>query len=63
MHRVGNPNLEILETAVVRLEPLADVMVFLGGCATGLLLTDAAAPPVRVTEDVDAITEVASLGK
>jgi predicted nucleotidyltransferase len=37
-------------------------MVFLGGCATGLLLTDIAAPPIRATRDVDVITEVASLG-
>jgi predicted nucleotidyltransferase len=34
-----------------------------GGCATGLLLTDVAAPPIRVTQDVDVITEVASLGE
>ena len=62
MHREGNPNLEILEMAVDHLGPLADGMVFLGGCATGLLLTDVAAPPIRATQDVDVITEVASLG-
>lgn len=62
MHRERNPNLQILETAVELLGPLADDMVFLGGCATGLLLTDVAAPPIRVTQDVDVITEVASLG-
>ncbi|MEJ2378037.1 MAG: hypothetical protein P8Y71_22530 [Pseudolabrys sp.] len=43
------------------LGPLADDMVFLGGCATGLLLTDPGAPPIRATSDVDVITEVASL--
>ncbi|MEK7207505.1 MAG: hypothetical protein AAB134_06455 [Pseudomonadota bacterium] len=48
--------------AVEQLGPLADDMVFLGGCATGLLLTDVAAPPIRVTQDVDVITELASLG-
>jgi len=32
-------------------------MVFLGGCATGLLITDTAAPPIRVTRDVDAIVQ------
>jgi len=62
MHREGNPNLEILEMAVDHLGTLADDMVFLGGCATGLLLTDVAAPPIRATQDVDVITEVASLG-
>lgn len=62
MRRERNPNLQILERAVEHLGPLAHDMVFLGGCATGLLLTDIAAPPIRVTQDVDAITEVASLG-
>ncbi|HED18007.1 MAG TPA: hypothetical protein ENI74_00690 [Gammaproteobacteria bacterium] len=61
MHRRQNPNIEILEIAVDALGPLAHDMVFLGGCATGLLLTDVAAPPIRVTQDVDVITEVASL--
>jgi predicted nucleotidyltransferase len=62
MHREQNPNLQILENAVEQLGALADDMVFLGGCATGLLLTDIAASPIRVTQDVDVITEVASLG-
>ena len=35
-------------------------MVFVGGCATGLLLTDPAAAPVRPTLDVDVIVELAS---
>lgn len=56
-----NPNVEALELAVDRLGPLVDDLVFLGGCAVGLLLTDAAAPPVRVTVDVDVIIEIASL--
>jgi len=56
-----NPNLEILSAVVHRLGPLVDSMVFLGGCATGLLLTDPAAAPIRATLDVDLITEVASL--
>ena len=62
MRSVQNPNLRILEGAVEQLGPLADRMVFLGGCATDLLLTDAAAPPIRATLDVDVITEVATLG-
>ena len=36
-------------------------MVSLGGCATGLLITDPAAPPIRITRDVDAIVQVMSL--
>jgi len=58
-----NPNLEILEKAVHRLDSLADEMVFLGACATGLLLTDPAAPPIRGTLDVDVIVESASLAE
>ncbi|RLA49906.1 MAG: hypothetical protein DRQ98_13560 [Gammaproteobacteria bacterium] len=54
----NNPNLIILELAVGALDSLADEMVFLGGCATGLLITDTAAPVIRVTKDVDVITEV-----
>jgi hypothetical protein len=42
---------------------LVDRLVFLGGCATGLLLTDVAAPPIRVTQDVDVITEVATMAE
>ena len=61
MARAQNPNLFILEQAVGQLGELADEMVFLGGCATGLLITDPAAPPIRVTRDVDAIVQVVSL--
>ncbi len=42
-----NPNLEILTLTVHLLGDLADDMVFLGGCATGLLISDPAAPPIR----------------
>lgn len=62
MVRRQNPNLDILELTVARLGSLADQMVFLGGCATGLLLTDPAAPAIRPTEDVDVIAELGSLG-
>jgi len=62
MNRKQNPNLQILELAVTELGSLAGDMVFVGGCATGLLITDIAAPPIRPTQDVDVITEVASLG-
>ena len=61
MVQSANPNIEILEESLVRLGPLAGDVVFLGGCATGLLLTDPAAPPLRVTMDVDVIVEVGSL--
>jgi predicted nucleotidyltransferase len=61
MQRQNNPNLIILELAVSALGALVDDMVFIGGCATGLLITDLAAPVIRATKDVDVITEVASL--
>ena len=35
-------------------------IVFVGGCTTDLLITDPAASPVRATDDVDVIVEVAS---
>ena len=43
-----------------RLGPLIDEFVFIGGCATGLLITDTAAPPVRPTIDVDVVVQVLS---
>ena len=55
-----NPNIEIVTRAVEQLGELADEMVFLGGCATGLLITDKAAPPIRQTVDVDTIVQVSS---
>ncbi len=58
--RGKDPNLENLIEAVTLLGSLADEMVFLGGCATGLLLSDPGAPPVRTTLDVDVIVEVTS---
>lgn len=61
MDRTTNPNLEILEAAVEKLGPLVNDVVFLGGCATGLLQTDEAAPAVRATQDVDVISELASI--
>ena len=39
-----NPNIDILIGAVEQLGELVDKMVFVGGCATGLLITDKAAP-------------------
>ncbi len=42
------------------LGPLLDEMVLIGGCAVDLLITDDAAPPVRITRDIDVIIEAAS---
>jgi hypothetical protein len=56
-----NPTIQILEAAAERLITLTEEIVFVGGCATGLLLTDPAASPVRPTIDVDVLVEVATL--
>lgn len=60
MKRASNPNLLLLETALSRLGLLVDEFVFIGGYATGLLITDAASQPVRPTIDVDVIVQVLS---
>lgn len=52
-----------LATVALRLGPFRDEVVFLGGAVVGLLITDPAAPEIRVTEDVDVIVEVASKSK
>jgi predicted nucleotidyltransferase len=53
-------NYHLLLAAARLLEPLLDDLVFVGGCATGLMITDEAAPGVRPTVDVDAIAEITS---
>lgn len=59
----SDPNRDLLEHAVDLLRPLVDDLVFVGGCATGLLITDPASGGVRATNDVDAIAEVGSYAK
>ena len=54
------PNLDLLERAATMLRPLLPEIVFVGGCATGLLIPDPGAAAVRATYDVDVITEIAS---
>ena len=56
-----DPNLPLLELVANSLGPLCEQLVFVGGCVTGLLITETAAPPVRATKDVDAIVEILSL--
>jgi len=60
MDNLKNPNLDLLMLVVDQLGELSDEMIFVGGCVTGLLITDSAAPPIRVTRDVDAIVQVVS---
>lgn len=58
---MANPNLGLLMGMAQAMGPLCDQVVFVGGCATGLLIDNADLMDVRPTEDVDAIVEVASL--
>jgi hypothetical protein len=51
-----------LQEAAAKLRPLLREIVFVGGCATGLLITDPGAAEVRRTYDVDVIAETASYG-
>ena len=60
MNPSQNPNAALLLSAVHKLVPLLDQIVFVGGCAAGMLITDPGAAPVRPTVDVDAIVEIAS---
>ncbi len=57
---MDDPNRALLERAADLLAPLAADLVYVGGCAAGLLITDPAAAGIRPTFDVDAIVQVAS---
>ncbi len=50
----------LLELAADILGALVDDVVFVGGATVHLWLTEAAAPPVRATDDVDVICDVTS---
>jgi len=54
-------NIKMLEFVATKLGELCNEFVFLGGCTTGLFITDSAVPDIRYTLDVDCIVEVASL--
>jgi predicted nucleotidyltransferase len=58
---MANPNLELLSGMAHAMGPLCEQVVFVGGCATGLLISQPLVADARATEDVDAIVEVASL--
>ena len=55
-----SPNLQLLTDAARQLKPLLGELVFVGGCATALLVTDSAAADVRPTYDVHVIADIAS---
>lgn len=59
--RTRHPNLAKLELVADALGALREQLVFVGGCAVDLLLTDPAAAPARVTYDVDLVARVEAL--
>jgi hypothetical protein len=60
---VIDPNRALFESVVQLLAPVLDELVFVGGCTTGLFITDPAAAGIRATKDVDAIVDVVSYAK
>ncbi len=58
-----DPNVQQLQLVARALGHLREKLVFVGGCATGILITDDARPPVRATQDVDLIAEITTKAK
>ena len=56
---MANPNYQLIDAAKL-LKPMLGELVFVGGCSTGLLITDKAAADARPKLDVDAIAEITS---
>lgn len=56
-----DPNIAKVELIAQALGALRDELVFVGGCAAGLLMTSPAGASIRVTYDVDLTVEVAAL--
>jgi hypothetical protein len=57
---MNDSNLDRLIVAAELLRPVLQELVFVGGCVTGLLITDDAAGAPRSTLDVDVIAEITS---
>ena len=58
----NDPNVAMLGVVAGRLGPeLCQTLVFVGGAAAGLLVSDPAQPALRPTEDVDLIAQVLAL--
>ncbi len=57
---MAHRNLQLLINAAKLLKPILGESVFVGGCATCLLITDEGAADVRPTYDVDVIAEITS---
>ena len=60
MGTMSSATLEMVKVVARGLGSLRERVVFLGGAATSLLITDPALPHIRITFDVDVIVEVLS---
>lgn len=59
--RSSGPNVAKLEQVAAALGPLCERLIFVGGCAVDLLLSDPAASAPRLTFDVDLVASVQTL--
>lgn len=57
----SDPNLAKVELIASALGDLRSELIFVGGCAAGLLMSGPATPAARVTYDVDLVAQMASL--
>lgn len=57
----ADPNRVILCMVARALGDLCEELVFVGGCATGLLVTSVRAQAIRITEDVDLVAQVTTV--
>lgn len=57
---MADPNRDLFERVVRLLKPMLGDLVFTGGCATGVMITDPAAAGIRSTRDVDVIADLTS---
>lgn len=60
---IKSANLQMLQFIAEKLGELCNEIVFIGGCAASLLISDIVSPDVRQTMDVDCIIDVISLVK
>ena len=61
MMNPNDPNVRMVDIVAARLGALREQMVFVGGCAAGVLITNPALPAIRATLDVDVVVEAATL--
>lgn len=58
---IHDPNIAMVELIATALGDLTQDLVFVGGCAAGLMVTDPGRAAIRATTDVDVIAEVAGI--